>query len=264
MYPSPIQPDFMLYTSLFGLCCNIASAFVLQTDDSKEEPETNKTEDKAKEIELAKKLGKEKADKKEKKKSKIQKNNTDQNNKLEIPFSAKSEAVTNASMREASENANVKATYIHILGDIIQSVGVVIGSIIIKCQPTWVIVDPIITFIFAFIVGTTTIGVIKECVVVLLERVPDDVDIEALKEDMMRVEGTKSINYCHVWALTDGKPVLMAHVEVKDGYKTKSVLKELTVKCRRIGIYHTTIQTLESDNLNKEHHDYIDCSNNIA
>lgn len=266
LHPAPIQPDFMLYTSLFGLCCNIASALVLQTDDSKEEPEANKKEeekDKPKNIEMAKKLIKEKADKKEKK-TKAPKNKTDKNNMLEIPKSVKSEAVTNASMREANENANVKATYIHILGDIIQSVGVVIGSIIIKCQPTWVIVDPIITFVFAAIVATTTIGVIKECVVVLLERVPDDVDIESLKEDMMRVEGTKNINYCHVWALTDGKPVLMAHVEVKDGYKTKSVLKELTVKCRRIGIYHTTIQTLESDNLDREHIDYIDCSNNIV
>lgn len=251
--PAEINSDFMLYTSLFGLCCNIASALVLKIDDKEEEPkeaEKSKTGN----VELInKKVEEEKSNENNKeepkKKKTTQKNvNFELNNHLELPEKAKSVALTNASAMTASENANVKATYIHILGDIIQSVGVVIGSIIIKCQPTWIIVDPIITYIFAFIVGTTTIGVIKDCMKVLLERVPEEIDIEELRGDLLRVDGAKSLHQLHVWSLTDGKPVLMCHVKVADGHQSKTVLKDLTIVCRRWGIYHTTLQVEDMDN----------------
>ena len=82
----------------------------------------------------------------------------------------------NLSKTSANENANIRAAFIHILGDILQSVGVVMAAIIIKIKPEWHIIDPICTIIFAIIVGFTTTNVISSCIHLLMESVPEDLN----------------------------------------------------------------------------------------
>jgi cation diffusion facilitator family transporter len=72
---------------------------------------------------------------------------------------------------------NMRAAVIHLAGDIIQSVGVVIASIIIYLKPEWGIADPICTFIFTFLVLFTTIPIFKDCIVVLMEASPKEIDV---------------------------------------------------------------------------------------
>ena len=70
------------------------------------------------------------------------------------------------------ENVNIKAAIIHVIGDIIQSIGVVIAALVIFYKPEWNIIDPICTFVFSVIVMFTTVGITKQCVTVLMEAVP--------------------------------------------------------------------------------------------
>jgi zinc transporter 2 len=230
-----LNPDYMLYTSLFGLCCNILMALVLKMDDIEPEPKPLKSLQSDPE--------------------------SDVENSKEVQFL---KAPKNASKVKANENANVRATFIHILGDIIQSVGVVIASIVIKCRPDWEIVDPICTFIFAIIVSCTTIPIIRDCVMVLLEAVPENIDIDALRKDLESVSHAKGIHQLHVWSLTDGKPALMAHVYAEK-YFENQVLRDATVVCRNYGVYLTTIQVEDSDHHNEEKQGYfISCKNNVC
>jgi zinc transporter 2 len=71
------------------------------------------------------------------------------------------------------ENVNIKAALIHVIGDIIQSVGVVIAAIIIYYKPEWNIVDPICTFLFSVIVLFTTISITRQCISILMEAAPE-------------------------------------------------------------------------------------------
>lgn len=64
------------------------------------------------------------------------------------------------------ENMNVRAAFIHVLGDVVQSIGVFCASIVIYLKPSWHLADPICTFIFSFIVLCTTITIMKDAVVV--------------------------------------------------------------------------------------------------
>jgi len=59
---------------------------------------------------------------------------------------------------------NVRAAFIHIIGDIVQSIGIVIASIIVYFKPEWSIVDPICTFIFSIIVLFTTFKIMRDCI----------------------------------------------------------------------------------------------------
>lgn len=65
-----------------------------------------------------------------------------------------------------SENLNVRAAFIHVLGDVLQSIGVFCAAIIIYFKPTWQLADPICTFVFSIIVLWTTITILKEAILV--------------------------------------------------------------------------------------------------
>eukprot|EP00116_Pleurobrachia_bachei_P007124 sb/3467386/ len=66
-------------------------------------------------------------------------------------------------------NINVRAAFIHVVGDFIQSIGVLVAAIIIRIKPDWKIVDPICTFLFAILVLFTTINILKDALSVLME-----------------------------------------------------------------------------------------------
>ena len=74
-------------------------------------------------------------------------------------------------------NINVDAAYLHVLGDMIMSVGVVIAAIIIYLRPDWKIADPICTYIFSIIVCFTVKPIIKSCIQVLMEGSPQEINI---------------------------------------------------------------------------------------
>lgn len=65
-----------------------------------------------------------------------------------------------------TENINVRAAFIHVVGDVLQSIGVFCAAIIIYFVPTWQLADPVCTFIFSIIVLWTTITILKDAVLV--------------------------------------------------------------------------------------------------
>jgi Co/Zn/Cd efflux system component len=81
----------------------------------------------------------------------------------------------------------MKAAMIHIIGDIIQSVGVIISAILIYCFPTYQILDPFTTIFFSVIVMITTFPIIKQCTMVILEGTPAEVDLEEIKREILDV-----------------------------------------------------------------------------
>ena len=85
------------------------------------------------------------------------------------------------------ENVNVRAAAIHIIGDLLQSIGVVIAGAIIFFYPTYTIVDPICTFVFSILVVFTTIPVSKDCIRVLMEGTPQNIDVMNLSKDLKEV-----------------------------------------------------------------------------
>lgn len=83
------------------------------------------------------------------------------------------------------ENVNIRAAIIHIIGDIIQSVGVVIASLIIYFEPKYVVVDPLCTFVFSIIVLFTTVNITKQCLNILMESSPKKLDRDEITHKIM-------------------------------------------------------------------------------
>jgi len=113
------------------------------------------------------------------------------------------------------KNVNLRAAYIHILGDMLQSVGVILAAAIIFWRPRYSIVDPICTFTFSIIVFIVTMSIVKDCLRIIMEATPKGINLYAIKRDLLKIKGVETIHDLHVWALTQNKNALTVHIESK-------------------------------------------------
>lgn len=158
-----------------------------------------------------------------------------------------------------------------MLADIIQSVGLVISSLIIffvgsdhgnsvTSWNPWHLLDPVVTYVFSIMVVYSTWPITKLCYNIILEATPSNVHPEDIKSEFMQSKDVKGMHDFHLWQLKPGKLVLTAHVSADRG-KERQVLRQLTKICRRNKIYHSTIQIERHDLLGKD--GYIKCDNDI-
>jgi len=88
------------------------------------------------------------------------------------------------------ENLNISAAVVHVIGDMLQSVGVILASILIYIfGPSWSIADPICTYLFSIIVMQTTIPTYRECMRILMEVQPKGCDNQKLREQIEAMDG---------------------------------------------------------------------------
>jgi zinc transporter 2 len=104
-------------------------------------------------------------------------------------------------------NLNVKAALIHVIGDLVQSIGVLIAAIVIYCQPSWHIADPICTFLFSILVVATTVPILRDCLSILLEQTPGSVNIADLSVDLETIQGVVELHDLHVWSANTFLPL---------------------------------------------------------
>ena len=165
-------------------------------------------------------------------------------------------------MLQEKDDYNVQAAAIHILGDLVQSAGVVVAAILIQYKPggyDYLIADPICTLLFAIIVVYCTIPIIKECLKIIMEGTPRGFDLEDFEKKILEIPEIEGLHDVHVWSLTQGKPAMTAHIDSKN--PTLALLKA-TKLCRKLGIYHSTIQV--ENVLDKEAKiSFINCKQNI-
>ncbi|KAK9280386.1 hypothetical protein L1049_014075 [Liquidambar formosana] len=146
-------------------------------------------------------------------------------------------------VEKKQRNINVQGAYLHVLGDSIQSIGVMIGGAIIWYKPTWKIIDVICTLIFSVIVLGTTIKMLRNILEVLMESTPREIDATMLEEGLCAMDEVVAIHELHIWAITVGKVLLACHVKIKPDADADMVLDNVIDYIRReYNISHVTIQ----------------------
>ena len=136
---------------------------------------------------------------------------------------------------------NIRAAMIHMLGDMVQSIGVIAASVIILLKPEWQIADPVCTYIFSVLVLFTTVPIFTDCIKIIMESSPGDIDTKALYNNILQLDTVEEVHDFHCWALAGGKYVLTCHVRSQ---LHDQVVKDINKLCRSadFGIFHTTIQ----------------------
>ncbi|CAL1358602.1 unnamed protein product [Linum trigynum] len=145
--------------------------------------------------------------------------------------------------KQKKKNINVEGAYLHVLGDSIQSIGVMIGGAVIWYKPEWKIVDLICTLVFSVIVMATTIKMLRSVLEVLMESTPREVDATKLEKGILEMEEVVAIHELHIWAITVGKILLACHVKIRPEANADTVLDNVINYIKReYNISHVTIQ----------------------
>merc|ERR1719397_413562 len=150
---------------------------------------------------------------------------------------------------ETSRQINIRAALIHVLGDLLQSIGVLISSLLIKFfGESFKIADPICTLIFAVIVICTTFTVLRDTLSILLEGTPSATNYDTIYFDLLAVQDVLSVHSLHLWSLTADIPVISVHLTAQQGSDHHRIRTDTNRLLRsKHKIFHSTIQ-LESHN----------------
>ena len=161
-------------------------------------------------------------------------------------------------LHSSSEHSvNVEGAYQHVIADLLGSIGVVISGILIWAFG-WYLADPIVSVVIAIIILRSTWGLLAKVVHVLLEGVPDHIDVYKLCHKIESVPGVTLIHDVHVWTISPGNEALTAHVLIDPEYmgEQEDLRRRLrTIASRDFGIGHITLQLeTSSDGCTEDHH----------
>ena len=137
---------------------------------------------------------------------------------------------------------NIRAAFLHLLSDVLGSLGVIFSGVVIHLTG-WTPIDAIISIFISVLILVSGGRLVRETVSVLLESSPYHLDTEVVKNDLTEIDGVSDIHDLHVWTVTSGFVSLSAHAEVVSSEIADEVLRKATVLLReRYGIRHITIQ----------------------
>jgi len=148
----------------------------------------------------------------------------------------------------SKDNLNVRGAFLHMMGDLLSSIGVIVAALIIHFF-SWYAADPVISIGIAMVIMLGAYRLISQSVSIMMEAVPSHIDVKEVEETIKAVDGVVGVHDLHVWTLTSGIYSLSGHVVVQDQQVSSCsrVLREIEeVLDRRFSIVHTTIQ-VETD-----------------
>ncbi len=135
---------------------------------------------------------------------------------------------------------NIKAAYLHVLGDLLGSIGVIISGIIIWTTG-WNTIDPIITFFIAILILYSSGKLLLNTINILMEGVPEHIDYKKIKKDLLSIEGVDAIHDLHIWSVSTQKVCLSVHIVSHNS--EKNILEKVHELLRtNHQIPHMTIQ----------------------
>jgi cobalt-zinc-cadmium efflux system protein len=150
-----------------------------------------------------------------------------------------------ALLRSSSHSdLNVRSSYLHLIGDSLSSVAVIIGGLVISYFGIYLI-DPLLTVVIALYVFKESFQLIKKVVNILMQGVPEGIDLQAVVKDIESLEGVEDVHHVHLWSLNEDHVNFEAHVNVRDMLvsDTKALLRQIEELLQtRHGINHITIQ----------------------
>ncbi len=147
------------------------------------------------------------------------------------------------------ENINIKAAYLHLIGDTLSSVAVIIGGILIYFYEIYWI-DPLITVLISLYIIKETYVILYDTYKILMQGTPSGINIDDIVENITELSEIKGIHHIHVWNLTDREVHFEAHVDLSNDLKVSDgqmvVDKVQEVLKKKFNIDHVTLQ-LEYD-----------------
>lgn len=160
---------------------------------------------------------------------------------------------------DTSHNINMRGAFLHVIGDLLGSVGAIIAAVLIW-NFNLTIADPIASIIVSVLIIKSSWGITKSSLNILMEGTPSDVNMNQVFSMITEEEKIKNIHDCHVWTISNEMNALSCHAVVPNTMTIKEgevLLNRLEHKLEHLNIQHMTIQLETTDHL---HDNNILCS----
>lgn len=144
---------------------------------------------------------------------------------------------------EKDHDLNIRAAFMHMLGDAVSSVAIIAGAIAIHFTGL-AIIDPILSVCIGVLIIWTAWDIIKESLNVLLEGLPRGIELGAVTDSMRKVEGVIDVHDLHIWSIGSSTHALSCHILIEDMPPSASngILKQINDLLCGFDIHHSTIQ----------------------
>ena len=142
-----------------------------------------------------------------------------------------------------SHNLNVRSAFLHVVGDTISSLAVIVAALWISFTGQ-VMADPILSGIIAILIMISAARIFRETIIILLQFTPQSVDFDAVVADMTSVDGVKGVHNVHLWSLCSDINVLDAHVYSceSDMGRNEQIKQEIKERLKKYRILHSTLE----------------------
>ena len=144
-------------------------------------------------------------------------------------------------------NMNVQGVFLHVLGDALGSIGVVIAGVVVEYGESTLgrsrfLADPIASLVIVMLIMAGTVPLVRRCVRILLQHAPVHVGVSTLREELTSIDGVLDVHDFHVWQLTEQKIVCSLHAICRGGVDFMKLSDTMKLRLHRAGIHASTIQ----------------------
>lgn len=153
-------------------------------------------------------------------------------------------------LKDSHSDLNIKGAIIHVAGDVLGSIGAALASILIMLTGN-VIFDIVVTLLITILITFSAINLLKQSLHILMEGIPENLDVEQIQEKLLDLKGIKNIHDVHIWSSSSNEKLFSGHFVIDKAYEQCNVL-EVIKDCllTNYQISHTTIQ-IEHDSFYK-------------
>ena len=146
--------------------------------------------------------------------------------------------------KDAKHSLNIRGAFLHMVGDLLTSVAVVIGGMVLIFKP-WYWLDPVLSLLIVCFILKNCWGILKEAGGILMNATPTGIDIEEVKETLEQISGVCGVHYLHVWNLSSSSIAFSCHIVVSDQPVSQTETLARTIRetlLNRFGIDHPVLQ----------------------
>jgi cobalt-zinc-cadmium efflux system protein len=152
------------------------------------------------------------------------------------------------------ENLNVRAATVHVLGDLLGSVGTVVAAGII-ITTGWMAADPLISMLVVLMILYSAWKVVRDSAHILLEGTPTGLKLIEIEADLeANVAAVDDVHHIHAWSITQERPMITLHARLRDGAVADAAIAAIKARLKeRFGISHATVEVEFADCADRTH-----------
>jgi cobalt-zinc-cadmium efflux system protein len=153
----------------------------------------------------------------------------------------------------SSDSLNARGAYLHVLGDLLASVGTLAAALAIR-YTGWLMADPLASILTTVLIMRGAWRLVRESVDILLESTPSHIPLQAVRAQLEAIPGIESVHDLHVWSVTPAVVAMSAHCVVPRSEQQQHALEHIHDAMQLFGIQHVTIQLEREHMLDREQH----------